>query len=71
MAVMYYVSTNRGATLVAAMSPNGAEAMVNNIDGVKAANSVRLATARDVEYVRGMGGRVPESAEIRGNNAIC
>jgi hypothetical protein len=64
--LMYYVSTNRGATLVAAMSLKGARQKIS-YRGYRVKDA-RPATSTDVEYVRGMGGRIPEGAEILGGN---
>lgn len=61
---LYYVSTDRGCCLRAAKTAAAAKRSVANDCGINNVREVRLATQRDVAWVRGMGGYVPASASV-------
>jgi len=61
---LYYVATDRGCTLRAAKTAAAAKRSVANDCGINNVGEVRLATHRDVEWVRGMGGYVPANAKV-------
>lgn len=61
---LYYASTNRGCCLTAAKSETAAKRSVAKDCGINNVREVRLATRRDVEWVRGMGGYVPSNARM-------
>ena len=57
---LYYVETGRGCCIQRARSEEQAEREVlREVGTYEGVRLVRKATARDIEWVRGMGGRVP------------
>lgn len=61
---LYYVSTDLGCTLRAAKTAADAKRSAANDCGINHVREVRLATRKDVEWVRGMGGYVPSSVSV-------
>jgi hypothetical protein len=61
---LYYVSTDRGCCLRSASTASAAKRSVANDVGINNVRDVRLATRKDVEWVRGMGGYVPANASM-------
>lgn len=61
---LYYVSTDRGCGLRAAKDARGAKRSAANDAGVNNVREVRLATAKDVAWVSGMGGYVPGNVRM-------
>lgn len=60
MMALYYVETGRGCCIQRARSEEQAKNMIlREVGSDEGVQRVREATARDIEWVRGMGGRVP------------
>lgn len=57
---LYYLETGRGCCIQRARSEEQAKNMIlREVGSDEGVQRVREATARDIEWVRGMGGRVP------------
>lgn len=57
---LYYVETGRGCCIRCARSAEQAEReALREVGTYEGVQNVREATERDIEWVRGMGGRVP------------
>lgn len=61
---LFYIETNRGCGLRRAHRLSSARKMAEREVGISNVREVREATERDIAWVRGMGGYVPQ---IMGN----
>lgn len=61
---LYYVNTDRGTGIRAALTIRGAKRAAANEVGSGNVKEVRLATEKDIAWVRGMGGHVPNVGSI-------
>jgi len=62
---LYYIETEFGCGIRTAYNINQAQESAVKANGSSFVKNVRLAAKSDIEWVRNMGGYVPEQGEIR------